>query len=206
MSDAHLSGEELTAWRDHGVGDRDRIVAHLAGCAVCSAAAADVERDRPVEARPQRFDPAGFVARGYRAGTPAAPRLARRWIWLAATAALLALAVIPMRLGRDAGPSGAVRGETPMMAPLRPVDVAVSADELTFEWTGPTGEERVRLTVVDLDRPAEPLIDRDVVGSRYEPLPEERRRFQPGQALHWYVELRGAAGAVTSPAARFRVR
>lgn len=206
MSDAHLSRQELTAWRDAGAGDRDRIVAHLAACAACSAAATDVERDRPVEPRPHRFNPAEFVPRGYRAGTTAAPPWAGRWIWLAATAALLALAVIPMRLGRDDSPSGAVRGGTPALAPVRPVDVAVAIDELTFEWTGLATGVGVRLTVVDLDRPAEPLIDRDVEGSRYEPLPEERRRFQPGQSLHWYVEVRGGTGAGTSPAARFRVR
>jgi hypothetical protein len=207
MADAHLSREELTAWRDEGTGDRDRLVSHLAACAACREAAAEVERDRPADVHPQRFDPADFVASGYRAGQPAAPRMAHRWIWVAATAALLALAVIPLtRPGRDDDQSSAMRGDTQAIVPIRPVDQTVAAGELTFEWKGTGDGERVRLTVVDLGRPSEPLIDREVAGTRYEPLPEERARLQPGQSLHWYVEVRGGGATRTSPAARFRVR
>lgn len=53
MADAHLSSAELVAWRDAGTGDRDRIVTHLAACAACRHAAAELERERPAEsARP----------------------------------------------------------------------------------------------------------------------------------------------------------
>jgi hypothetical protein len=119
---------------------------------------------------------------------------------------LLALALVPMWLARLDDRSTTMRGETPLLVPVHPMDVAVTPDELTFEWQGTSGTDRVRLNVVSIDRPGEPLIDREVTGSRYEPTSEERRRFQPGQSLHWYVEARGGTAGGTSPAARFRVR
>lgn len=58
------------------------------------------------------------------------------------------------------------------------MDASVSADELAFEWKGTSNDDRVRLHVVDLDNPGQPLIERDVAGSRYTPTAEERRRFR----------------------------
>jgi hypothetical protein len=84
-------------------------------------------------------------------------------------------------------------------------DVSVSADELIFEWRGASATDRVRLSVVDLDRPDQPLLEREVTGARYEPTADERRRFRSGQSVHWYLERRSGSGG-PSPAARFRVR
>lgn len=206
MADLHLSRAELTAWRDEGAGDRTHIVAHLAACPACRAIAADVERDRPAEGAPARFDSGDFVSRGYRVAQPAAaPRAARPWVWAAAAAALIALVSVPVWLTRGGDEQVVTRGTGASIVPVRPAnDESVTADALAFEWSGTPPDGRVRLNVVDLDRPAEPLIEREVSGTRYEPTPEERGRFRPGQSLHWYVEARGGAGG-TSPAARFRV-
>jgi hypothetical protein len=202
----HLSRDELIAWRDEGVGDRARIVTHLAACEACRGIAAAVERLRPGSDVATRFDAADFVARGYGAGTTtAAPQSPLRWILPAAVAALIVLAVVPVWLVRsDRGPD-TVRGNSTALVPVRPVNVSVSVDELAFEWEGSSTNDRVRLNVVDLDRPDQPLIEREVAGSRYEPTPEERRRFRPGQSVHWYLEPRGGSGA-PSAAASFRVR
>lgn len=207
MPDLHLSRDQLTAWRDEGAGDRGRIVTHLAACAACREVAADVERNRPPESGPLRFDAGDFAARGYRAGeVTAAPRVTRRWIWVAAAASLMAVALVPAWLERfDDGPE-ATRGGGPAITPVQPVDVSVSVDELTFEWKGTSSDDRVRLNVVDLENPGAPLIEREVTGSHYSPTPEERRRFRAGQSVHWYIEARGSSGGGTSPAARFRVR
>jgi hypothetical protein len=206
MPDLHLSRAELTAWRDEAVGDRRRIITHLAACAACREIAADVERSRPADSGPLRFDPGDFVAHACRAGALVAPRgSATRWSWLAAAAALVAVALVPMWIARSRESPDVMRGGQAAVALVQPVDVAVSVDELTFEWKGTAGVDRVRLNVVDLDRAGEPLIEREVSGSQYQPSPEERRRFRPGQSLHWYVELLGGPGG-TSPAARFRVR
>jgi predicted anti-sigma-YlaC factor YlaD len=205
MSDVHLSRDELIEWRDDGAGDRVRIVTHLATCAACRDIAADVERNRPAAHVPSHFDAKDFVPSGYRAGKSAvSPRWARGWIWPAAAAALVVLAFVPVWLARSNGGPEVMRG-APALVPVRPVDVSVSVDELSFEWRGTSADDRVRLNVVDLDRADEPLIEREVTGSRYEPTPEERRRFRSGQSLHWYVEARSGAGG-TSPAASFRVR
>ena len=207
MSELHLSRDELIAWRDEGAGDRTRIVAHLAACEACRGIAADVERNRPVDEALPRFDARDFVASGYRAvATATTSRTARRWMWPAAAAALIVLALVPVWLARVDDAPDTLRGNQTALVPVRPVDdVSISADELTFEWRGASATDRVRLNVVDLDQPDQPLIEREITGSRYEPTVDERRRFRSGQSVHWYLEPRSGSGG-PSPTARFRVR
>jgi hypothetical protein len=205
MIDGHLSRAELTTWRDDGLGDRAQIAAHLAACAECRQIAAAIERQR-LDPGATSFDAGSFVERGYRAGgTPIGLRIAYRWWVPAAAAALLAIAVMPWWWARSGDRPGAIRG-TSAIALVRPVEGSVSAADLVFEWTGTAATDRVRLNVVRLERPGEPLIEREVVGSRYEPTPDERRGFQSGASLHWYVERLSGAGGETSPSAEFRVR
>jgi predicted anti-sigma-YlaC factor YlaD len=206
MSDLHVSRDDLIAWRDAGAGDRTRIVAHLATCEACRAIAADVERNRPVDELIGRFDAKDFVAAGYRTGATARARWpARRWMWPAAAAALIVLALVPAWLARFREPD-TLRGGATTLEPVRPAnDASISADELTFEWRGASAADRVRLNVVDLDRPDQPLIEREVTGPRYAPTAEERRRFRSGQSVHWYIEPRSGGGG-PSATARFRVR
>jgi hypothetical protein len=206
MSEPHISRGELEAWRDDGAGDRTRIVTHLAACEACREIAADVERSRPAGDEPLRFDAAEFVSHGYRAGAAtAASRGPRRWIWPAAAAALVVLALVPLVRTRLDRQPDTLRGNATALMAVRPVDVSVSVDELSFEWQGASATDRVRLNVVDLDHPEQPLIERDVTGSRYQPTAEERRRFRPGQSVHWYLEPRGGSSR-PSAAASFRVR
>lgn len=209
MSDRHLSTAQLTAWRDHGHGDRAHIVAHLAECAECRRLSAEVERDRPLagDARPTRFRSEEFALAGRRAGQPSTPsgRLPRRTVYLAAAASLvLAAVVVPAWLTRD--PGTATRGGVGVVVPVTPKD-SVSIDALAFTWTAEPGAGALRLVVMALDDAGAPLVDREVSGTRYAPAAEERQRFQAGREYHWFVEYRGAgAGAGTSASARFRIR
>jgi hypothetical protein len=207
VADAHLSPSELTRWRDHGEGDRDRIVAHLALCATCRHAAAELERHRPADDGPAQFMPQDFVAHGYRSGTrTAATGATKRLMYLAAAAAVVLAAVFVPSWWRSRSDS-ALRGGDTVVTLVRPVDSTVSAQELAFEWTAAPGVDRLRLYVVAIDDPAAPLIDRDVSGTRYEPAADERSRLQPGRELHWFIEYRdGGTASGTSPAASFRVR
>ena len=207
MANVHCSREELIKWRDEGAGDRDELIAHLATCAVCRAVAADVERDRLPDTSPAQLRAQDFVSRGYRVRAAAPPAGAwRRWRWVAATATLAALVFVPVWLARSGDGARVMRGEATGLMLVQPVDAVVAPDEVTFEWSGAPAGARLRLNVVNLDRPDAPLIERDVTGSRYQPSAEERARFQSGQSLHWLVELLDAGGAGTSPTSRFRVR
>jgi hypothetical protein len=210
VSDQHLSRSELAGWRDHGAGDRDRVVAHLAGCEACRHLAAELERDRPLDAGalPERFPPRDFVPMGLRAGGRKARVSAgpRRFAYLAAAASLaLAVLVVPAWLRDRSDP--VVRGDGAVVAPVRPVDATIATGTLTFEWTAAANAGALRLYVVALDDAGTPLIDRDVSGTRYEPTADERSRLQAGREYHWFVEYRGGgAGAGTSASARFRLR
>jgi predicted anti-sigma-YlaC factor YlaD len=206
MAEAHLSDAELTRWRDHGEGDRARIVAHLALCTSCRHAAAELERHRPVDGGPSQFRPEEFVAHGYAAGSPARTRLTARLVYFAAAAAVLLGIVLVPSWWRERSDSALRGGETPVTL-IGPVDTTVSAQELGFEWRAESGVDRLRLRVVAIDDPAKPLIERDVSGTRYEPAADERSRLQPGSELHWFIEYReGGTATGISPAARFRVR
>ena len=208
MSELHFSRSELAGWRDRGEGDRDRIVGHLAACAACRHAAAELERERPLDAgvQPEHFRSRDFVAAGLRAGGRSTQgfHVPRRLAYLAAAASLvLAVFIVPALL-RD-GSDSAVRGGGAVVTPVTPVNATVPIDSLTFEWTAGAAAGPLRLVVVALDDAGTPLIDRDVTGTRYEPTADERRRFQAGREYHWFVEYRGAGGG-TSAAARFRLR
>ncbi len=206
MSDAHLSTTELVRWRDDGEGDRDRIVGHLAVCALCRRAAAELERERPADAAPARFDPKEFVAAGYRAGSRPPPRATLRLAYVAAAAVVVLAAVLLPSWLRDRSDS-ALRGGDASLVLVAPVAATIAAQDVVFEWKAERAVDRFRITIVAIDAPGTPLIDREVSGTRYTPTEEERARLRPGQALHWFVEYRDAGGVVaTSPAARFTVR
>lgn len=207
MADGHLSASALQAWRDRGDGDRERIVGHLATCAACRHAAAELERERPLAAdvRPTRFDVHEFATAGRRfsIAPPATRGLPRRTAYLAAAAAVvLAAIVVPRWWPASTAPS--LRGSGTLVDLSAPVGTAVTVDALAFEWTAAPAAGTLRLVVMSLDDVA-PLVDREVSGTRYVLSAEEQRRFRAGRDYHWFVEYRGA-GAGTSPSARFRVR
>jgi len=206
MSDGHLSRSELIRWRDEG-GAREGIVTHLAGCAACREIAADLERDRPVDAEPQRFHAEDFAPTGYRIGSPQTRKSSwtSRLIYVAAAAGIvLAVVYLPAWL-RERSESALRGGEVPVVL-VQPVDQAVFVQDLVFDWKAGPGVDRFRLFVVAIDNPAKPIIEREVAGLRYEPTEEERSRIRPGSELHWFIEYRDGTATVTSPAARFRLR
>lgn len=210
MAERHLSRAELASWRDHGQGDRDRIVGHLAGCADCRHVAAELERERPLDAgeQPARFRSLDFTAAGRRAGVRTDPAvvLPRRLAYLA-TAAILVVAVVVvpgwLRDQRDS----TLRGVAAVVTPISPADATIGIDAIAFEWTATPAAGPLRLVVIALDDAGAPAIDRDVTGTRYAPAPEERARLRAGREYHWFVEYRGAgAGAGVSASARFRTQ
>jgi hypothetical protein len=196
----------LTRWRDHGEGDRDRIIAHLAVCAACRHVAAELERERPIATVSSQFDPREFVAQGFRAWTRAGTsRAMPRLVYVAAAAVLVLAAVLVPSWWRTRSDS-TLRGGGTAVTLIRPVDTTTSVADLAFEWRAEPGVDRLRLHLVSIDAPEKPLIDREVSGTRYEPTADERAQLQPGRELHWFIEYReGGATTGTSPAASFRV-
>lgn len=209
-ADGHLSRDALIAWRDAGTGDRDRIVAHLAACEGCRREAASLERLRPADAAPARFDPADFVAQGYAAGGGGAASQSWRVRSIAAAVAaaavlLLGALIVPGWLRGDHNAPPVVRGGETRVTLTRPVGVTVPVDALIFEWRADPPPDSARLLVFDLDRPADPLLRRDVASTRYEPTTEERQRLPRGRELVWFIEYRSGGATATTPSARFRV-
>jgi hypothetical protein len=209
MPDLHLTRDELLVWCDQGQGDRDRIVTHLASCAACRGVAAEIERARPVdEATPATFRPADFIAHGERLG----PRPSTARIWKLAPlplAAVLILGVflLPRWLDRQGSGESTLRGGDDRITLVRPIDAALSAQDLVFEWKTSAELDRGRLNVFDVAAPGEPLIRREVTTGRYEPTAEERQRLPAGRALRWFVEYQDSRGVtVTSAAGRFTLR
>jgi hypothetical protein len=210
VSEAHLSRAALTAWRDRGAGDRERLIAHLAACATCRHLAAELDRERPLDAgaQPVHLRPADFVATGRRAGRPPAHTVRQPWrlAGLAAAASLVVGAILVPAWFRTPPESGP-RGGGAVVAPVAPVDATVATDSLAFEWTAGAQAGPLRLVVIALDNAGAPVIDRDVIGSRYAPTADERARLRAGTDYHWFVEYRGAGGGSgVSAAARFRLR
>jgi hypothetical protein len=65
----HLSQDALVAWRDHPTEEtRTPVMMHLAECAECAAAYAELIRAQPVDVGPSRFNPADFAVRGLAVG------------------------------------------------------------------------------------------------------------------------------------------
>lgn len=123
-----------------------------------------------------------------------------------ATAASLALAVLVVPAWLREPLDTSQRGDGAAVMPLSPKDTSLPAATVTFEWTANDTAGGLRLVVVALDDAGRPAIDREVIGTRYEPTSDERARLQSGRDYHWFVEYRGAgAGAGTSASARFRV-
>ena len=207
----HPTRSELEQWRDGGpTADGEHILGHLAACAQCAAAYAEIVRTRPVTEAPAAFNPRDFVQAGYgayrRTSAPdRSPWWASRVAYVAAAASIVLAAMIVPTWLRNRSESTA-RGGGPPLVLVSPVDSSVAVQDLVFEWKANAGVDRVRLFVVAIDDPAKPLIDREVTGSRYEPASEERSRLQSGRELHWFLEYRDGTATATSPSARFRPR
>lgn len=209
MTPAHLTGEEMLRWRDHGdAAQRDRVVAHLAECDGCGAAYAELVRTAPASAGPRLLEVAPFVERGY--AVPARTASGRGWLarrpQLAAAAVLLvALGGASLLLSRREPP--AVRGgAAAIIEPVRPVNETVAAGALEFVWRA-RETAAFTLLVYDASRPTEPVIRAANVQSGHRLTPDDRGRLQSGRTYTWFVEQHLARGATgTSPAARFSVR
>ena len=201
----HLSRQTLIDWRDRPTAEaRAIVVPHLAACAPCAAAYAELVRSRPVETAPVIFDAAEFVARG-RAVRPAAG--ARRWrsrwtlIPLAAAAGIV-LAVLVIRPGRPDEPP-VRRGATSLtiLAPIGRVDRVTE-----FAWDAPAGAGPFRIEI--LDSTGSVIHTARVAGRAFVPPPDVAARLRPGAGYQWSISRLDARGETieTSPAASFSVR
>jgi hypothetical protein len=96
----HLLRDELIQWRDHGnAADRERITLHLASCASCAAAYAELIRTAPAVQKATHFNPEDFVTRGYAVRRDVSPTVwpafVTSWkIWAGAFSAAMAVLLV----------------------------------------------------------------------------------------------------------------
>ncbi|HEY7445405.1 MAG TPA: hypothetical protein VH701_23460 [Vicinamibacterales bacterium] len=150
----HLMRDELIQWRDHGnAADRDRITSHLATCASCAAAYAELIRTAPATEMPTRFNPEEFVKRGYavrRDPSPSAwPAFVTSWkVWASAFSAAMAVLLVVLVAPRF--DSAVTPGERPFTTLSGPPG-ATSGVRLTVMFQPNVTEEAMRQTLLDID-------------------------------------------------------
>jgi hypothetical protein len=199
----HLRRDELLRWRDQAAeSDRARVVSHLAECAACAAAYAELIRTRPAEDGPPVLQPEAFLRRGYSAAGPKPPRVwVRRWAPLAAAAVLAVALAGPLfwqsRVEQQPTLRGAELQELGPSGDVRP--------PFEFRWRAPGAAARYLVEVYDGDRR---LIWRGE--TRAEPLAaseELLRRLRPDTEYRWLVTALDARGQTlaVSPLTPFRL-
>jgi anti-sigma factor RsiW len=150
----HLSRDELIQWRDRGnAADRERITSHLATCASCAAAYAELIRTAPATQMPIRFNPEEFVARGYavRRDPPqnAWPAFVTSWkVWASAFSAAMAVLLVVLVAPRF--DSGVTPGERPFTTLSGPPG-ATSGVRLTIMFQPSVTEEAMRQALLDIE-------------------------------------------------------
>jgi anti-sigma factor RsiW len=150
----HLLRDELIQWRDRGnAADRERITSHLATCASCAAAYAELIRTAPATQMPIRFNPEEFVARGYavRPDPPqnAWPAFVTSWkVWASAFSAAMAVLLVVLVAPRF--DSGVTPGERPFTTLSGPPG-ATSGVRLTIMFQPSVTEEAMRQALLDIE-------------------------------------------------------
>jgi hypothetical protein len=144
----------LIQWRDRGnAADRERITSHLATCASCAAAYAELIRTAPATQMPIRFNPEEFVARGYavRRDPPqnAWPAFVTSWkVWASAFSAAMAVLLVVLVAPRF--DSGVTPGERPFTTLSGPPG-ATSGVRLTIMFQPSVTEEAMRQALLDIE-------------------------------------------------------
>lgn len=212
----HLSREQLLRWHHHEIPEeRAAVVGHLATCATCTAALADLIRTDPELAPSSTFAAADFIARGTGfapdATTPAPAVGTWRRYWPVAAAAVVVLAVAST-VWPDRTDSSAVSttrgGEAAVTLAAPPDDPAQGLDrqELQFRWEATDAVSSARLIIHDLDAPDRPVVQRETADAHYRLSPDESARLQAGVVYRWFVEYRTVDGLQVTPSWRFRVQ
>jgi hypothetical protein len=196
----HLTNEELVAWRDRDAGvDRDRILAHLAGCRDCTESYAALVRTAPANEAPIHFKAEDFVERGYavrrEARQPGWSAALTSWkVWSGVVTAAAAV-VLVVTLGGGTWPGGAnpVRGDRlELTSP-----VAAAGQPITLEWS--TGLRATKYAVV-VTTPVGGEVFRTTTDRTSIPLPRTvTARLLPGTPYSWKVTaLDGEDQPITS--------
>jgi hypothetical protein len=201
----HLTRDELVAWRDRQAGlDRDRVLAHLGSCRVCTAAFADLVRSAPADEPPGHFKAEDFVARGY-----AARRTSRPPMWSAALGswkvwggalATAAAVILVVTLG---GPT--IGGPDTRGSRIELTQPSVTAGQpVALAWT--SGIQAPMFSVVVTDQAGIEVYRARVPGSPATLPPDVAAALRPGSTYGWTVTALDAGGqSITSAKGTFAV-
>lgn len=202
---AHLTREAMIAWRDApSEASRADVVAHLASCAACAAAYAELVRTAPASDPPRVFDPETFKARGLAAhSTGQRPpfRLAR---WVLVPAGTVAIALVALLFVRpDSGEIPVTRGSTALHA-IGPVGTVATPS--TFTWDAPADADLFRLEITDASGAV--VHEARVRGRSYTLPADAAARLTRGVEYRWTISRIDSRGETldVSPPAVFRIQ
>jgi hypothetical protein len=127
----HFTDLELQRWAKNGPGeDAGRLTEHLAACEECSRRYAQAIRTQPLPEEEAPRDVREFVDAGHRVAHPRP-----RWMWPAAIAAaiLIAIVVAPMLLRNQPSENDELRLRGTAVQAVSPSGV-VSSPNFEFKW------------------------------------------------------------------------
>jgi hypothetical protein len=199
MAMAHVMREELVRWRDEGrPEDRERMLSHLATCKSCSETYAELVRTAPARMKPEHFDPADFVKRGYAARQRAAAKASVPvWMsWKMWAGALSAAALVLLVIVTVPGPGSTTnltRGSRIELV----TPATVTAPLSLLEWRSGLAADRFRIELTDANGA---LVYQGYTSMQQIALPPELAAiFVPGRSYTYTITALDRDGqAVTS--------
>ena len=188
----HLSADELKTWYQQGrVADRERVIAHLAGCDQCRKALSTIAAADAADVAAPAVTVAEAVPLGY-AARKEAPARSRWAAWLRPAYALAAAAVVVVAVMWVITPDRASDDNAVRSTELLALAPSGATRSIEFRWESPFEAARFRVSVRDAR--GTQVFTADAIGSPLAGSPELKARLVAGGDYTWQVTALDRAG------------